>query len=417
MAKIYGFSGKITGKKGDAVFAVRNGENIVRQYNPKVANPNTSKQQNSRSQLKLMSQLSAIFRTIIAIPREGAVSPRNLFTQLNYKLSSVANNKAQINLPAIQLTKSSNEMAPFSVSRSGGDAILVGLIQAQEYDEVVYAVVAKNSNEKLRVFETAVVPNGNPGQADTFSAKLNYTGEAIVVYAYGITFTNSQARSNFGNIYSPTAQDVAQLITSRSLSISDYLHTATAGAYLEVGTNDATSIISGSSSAVPQVPTIGGYSPFAEYTEVILSAELGATIHYTVNGTTPTQASPTYSEPIRIDETTTVKAIAVKNGISSNVSTRTLVKQGGAVVVQAPAITGVTPFNDTTSVTITAEAGATIYYTLDGTNPTTASSQYANAITLSATTTVKAISVLQGTSSAVSTKIFTKNTGGDPEQE
>lgn len=418
MAKIYGFSGKVTGKKGDAVFAVRNGENIIRQYNPIVSNPNTKKQQNSRAQLKLMSQLSAIYAAIIAMPREGAVTSRNLFTKVNYPLTSVNNNAAQVNLPAVQLTKSSREMAAFSVSRSGGNGILVGLIQAMDYDRVVYAIVAKNANEKLRVFASTVVPNGNPNGTDTFGAKLPYTDEAIVVYAYGIKDTNNRAKVEFGNIYAPTAEEVAQLITSRSLSASDYFATATAGAYLEIGTDDATSIIAGGSgTAVPQVPTIGGLSPFAEYTDVVLSAEQGAAIHYTVDGSTPTAASDTYSQPIRITETTTVKAIAVKNGVSSAVSTRQLIKQGGQANVQAPVISGTTPFAENTNVTITAEAGATIYYTLDGSNPTDASTEYHAAFQLTETTTVKAIAKLQGAYSAVSTRTFTKGGNDGPEGE
>lgn len=417
MAKIYGFSGKVTGKKGDAVFAVRNGENIIRQYNPIVANPKTAKQQNSRAALKLMSQLSSIYRTIIAIPREGAVSPRNQFTALNYKLTSVSNGNAQINLPAVQLTKSSEEMAAFSVSRSNHTQILCGLVQAQAYDEVVYAVVAKNANEKLRVFASTVVANGNPGGTDTFGAKLPYTDEAIVVYAYGITFTNAKAKTDFGNLFAPTAQEIAQLISSRSLSANDYLHTATAGAYLEVGTDDANSIASGSVAGAPGVPTIGGYSPFAEYTDVVLSGDNGATIYYTLDGSTPTSASTAYSQPIRITETTTVKAIAVRNGMSSNVTTRQLVKQGGAAVVQAPVISGTTPFVDSTTATITAEEGAEIHYTTDGSEPTAASTLYRDPLTLSVTTTVKAIAVLQGANSAVSTKTFTKTSGGGSDTE
>lgn len=417
MAKIYGFSGKVTGKKGDAVFAVRNGENIIRQYNPIVANPKTAKQQNSRAALKLMSQLSSIYRTIIAIPRDGAVSPRNQFTSLNYKLTSVSNGNAQINLPAVQLTKSSEEMAAFSVSRSNHTQILCGLVQAQAYDEVVYAVVAKNANEKLRVFASAVVANGNPGGTDTFAAKLPYTDEAIVVYAYGITFTNAQAKTDFGNIFAPTAQEVAQLISSRSLSAADYLHTATAGAYLEVGTDDANSVASGSVAGAPGVPTIGGYSPFAEYTDVVLSGDNGATIYYTLDGSTPTTASTAYSSPIRITETTTVKAIAVRDGMSSNVSTRQLVKTGGDALVQPPVISGNQTFANATDVTMMAEQDAEIHYTTDGSEPTSASTLYTEPLHISQTTTVKAVAVLQGSTSAVTTKTFTKNSGSGDDTE
>ena len=44
----------------------------------------------------------------------------------------------------------------------------------------------------------------------------------------------------------------------------------------------------------------------------------GATIHYTTDGSTPTTSSPTYSSPVAIGATTTLKAIAVKSGIADS---------------------------------------------------------------------------------------------------
>lgn len=64
----------------------------------------------------------------------------------------------------------------------------------------------------------------------------------------------------------------------------------------------------------------------------------------------------------------------------------------------------------------TTTSGATIYYTTDGTTPTTSSSQYASALSISATTTVKAIAVKDGEASAVSTATYTissSSTGDD----
>jgi hypothetical protein len=62
---------------------------------------------------------------------------------------------------------------------------------------------------------------------------------------------------------------------------------------------------------------------------------------------------------------------------------------------------------------MSAESGATIYYTTDGSVPTSSSTQYTEALTLSDTTTVKAIAVKDGTSSSVASKTFTKGSGDE----
>ena len=81
--------------------------------------------------------------------------------------------------------------------------------------------------------------------------------------------------------------------------------------------------------------------------------------------------------------------------------------------VAAPVISGTTPFAESTSATIScATAGASIYYTVDGSTPTSASTAYSGAITLTDTTTVKAVAVKDGVSSSVTTKVFTKGEGG-----
>ncbi|WP_214804274.1 MULTISPECIES: FN3 associated domain-containing protein [unclassified Exiguobacterium] len=53
--------------------------------------------------------------------------------------------------------------------------------------------------------------------------------------------------------------------------------------------------------------------------KVTLTGE--GTIHYTVDGSTPTVESPVYSEPITINEELTIQAVVVKNGKTSAVST------------------------------------------------------------------------------------------------
>lgn len=58
MAKIFGINGKIVGKQGAAVYAVKNGIQIMRQYNPIVFNPNTKRQALARARFKLASRIA-----------------------------------------------------------------------------------------------------------------------------------------------------------------------------------------------------------------------------------------------------------------------------------------------------------------------------------------------------------------------
>lgn len=85
----------------------------------------------------------------------------------------------------------------------------------------------------------------------------------------------------------------------------------------------------------------------------------------------------------------------------------------GAVIqkrLRAPSFTGTENFETNTSVTLASNDGATIYYTVDGSEPTTSSSVYSSALNISATTTVKAFAVKDGLTTGVVTKTYTKVT-------
>ena len=78
--------------------------------------------------------------------------------------------------------------------------------------------------------------------------------------------------------------------------------------------------------------------------------------------------------------------------------------------VKAPIIKGAEDFISETEVTIEAEDDVTVYYTLDGTEPTTASTVYAAPFTVKETTTVKAIAYRGETASFVTSATFTQAT-------
>ena len=66
-------------------------------------------------------------------------------------------------------------------------------------------------------------------------------------------------------------------------------------------------------------PATGVYS--SVQATATITGDAGATFNFTTDGSTPTLASPTYSSPITLANTNTIKAIATVGGVSSSVTT------------------------------------------------------------------------------------------------
>ena len=100
---------------------------------------------------------------------------------------------------------------------------------------------------------------------------------------------------------------------------------------------------------------------------------------------------------------------AAANASTIKINTITITYEAsGADVVATPIIRGENNFRKTSEISIEAAAGMEVYYTLDGTDPTTASTKYAAPFTITETTTVKAIAYDGQKSSDVVEKTFVK---------
>ena len=134
----------------------------------------------------------------------------------------------------------------------------------------------------------------------------------------------------------------------------------------------------------------------------------GVTIYYTNNGTTPTTSSSVYSAAITVSATETLEAIAVESGYTNSAVASAAYTIASTLPTPTLSVAAGT-YTTAQSVSISdTMAGATIYYTTDGTTPTTSSSVYSAAITVNATQTLEAIAVESGyTNSAVASATYT----------
>jgi len=165
---------------------------------------------------------------------------------------------------------------------------------------------------------------------------------------------------------------------------------------LGVATGFSNSVVASASYSSAQTatpiftPSIG---PITNGTSISISCPTpGSVIYYTTNSSSPTTNSTIYSGPIIINGGTTVKAFATANGYTDGSVNSTYFQ---LVQTQTPTFSPASgPFTNGTSFTISCGTlGAAIFYTLDGTNPTTNSPVYSAPIATNRGFTLKAFAI------------------------
>lgn len=161
-----------------------------------------------------------------------------------------------------------------------------------------------------------------------------------------------------------------------------------------------------------QTPVISVAS--GTYTSVqtvkLTDGTVGSKIYYTTDGSTPTASSTQYKTPLSVSVSETLNVIAVATGYApSNVATATYTIN---LTVDPPTFSPAAgTFTTIQKVTLAdTTAGAAIYYTTDGSAPTTSSTLYSGAIAVNSSETINAIGAESGyANSSVATAVYTLN--------
>ncbi len=179
-----------------------------------------------------------------------------------------------------------------------------------------------------------------------------------------------------------------------------YLESGTGGVVGCIGESIYGAVVGQTTPAAPTTsPAPGTYGTTQSVT--LADSTSGATIHYTTNGSTPTVNSPVYSGAIQVAATTTIEAVAISSsGSVSAITAATYFITAGLPTAAAPTFNE-TPGTYASAQTITladSTAGATIYYTTNGTTPNSNSAVYSpsSPIAVNTTTTIEAFAAVSG---------------------
>jgi len=139
----------------------------------------------------------------------------------------------------------------------------------------------------------------------------------------------------------------------------------------------------------------------------ISDAQPGATIYYTLDGTLPTIHSPVYAAPIQLSTTTTINAIATFTGLPQSADafgTYSILLPTAPAPLFSPVPS---TYSSAQSVKLSNTANLPMFYTTDGSTPSTSSIPYTAPINVATNTTIKALTAAYGyLASGISTGVY-----------
>ena len=318
------------------------------------------------------------------------------------------------------------------------DGSLVGTIPVSQFDQAVNVNIGRRTGgyyfngiiDEVRIYGRALsqaeiqtdmntpldgtvlppdmTPPSTPANLTASAASasqinLSWTASSdnIGVTGYNIFRGGSQVRTITGTSYADTGLTAS---TTYSYTVSAFDAAGNQSGQSNVASATTTAATGGRAATPTFSPPAGTYG--APQSVVLSDASPGVNVYYTTDGTTPTTASFLYTGPISVTATSTIKAIAAGPGWTASAVATVAYTLRAATPTFSPA-TGT--YSAPQSVVLSdTSPGVTIYYTTNGTTPTTASTPYQGPISVPATSTIKAIASATGwTASATATATYT----------
>ena len=250
---------------------------------------------------------------------------------------------------------------------------------------------------------SVVISSGSIAPTITFTIPSKTFGDAAFTLsptsdspgAFTFTSSNTSVATISGSTVTIVANGTST-ITATQASSGDY-SSATATATLTVGVAGTV--------AAPAFSTAAGAIAFPT-TITLSSTTAGATIYYTTDGSTPTTGS-TQGTSVVVNSAQTIKAFAIKTGYTDSSISSAAYTQAQATAPTFSSAAG--NITSGTTVTISSAGADAIYYTIDGSTPTTASTNQATtSLVINSDVTVKALAVRTGYSnSSIVSAVYT----------
>ena len=227
--KLAGFVGTGVGKLGASVFTVRKGQQVVRQYQPVVSNPNTESQAQVRAVFSLLTKNAKLLAGAFGFTTTGLQTQRNAFVKRNYGVSVMrpqeGDTAALMSYENIVLSDGLESAG--SVSASVDD--LEATFTVPENDRVRGAVIVTNPRTDaphVMVFDEMLQSGQTTVDFSELSEFIDVEKVQVTIAWYGVKFAVDAARVAYEQMHS-VAQRAANVAFIRSLSQGSAITTRT----------------------------------------------------------------------------------------------------------------------------------------------------------------------------------------------